>query len=521
MKDLGGPHTVVIIGAGPGGLQTAYFLQELGIDYVIIEKGAGPGEFFRSFPRGRRLISLNKIHNGEARGEIQMRWDWNSLLEEEMGEHFKKFDTEYYPEADSMVAYLADFAARHAINILPHTEALRIEKDDDMFVVTTDSGMVRGDCLVVTTGTPIPHLPPIPGIEFTEQYADFGGELDKYRNKRVLVIGKGNSAFETAGLLLPLAQSIDLVSPQFLREAARTHFAGDVRSINLTFLDTFFFKQENAVINACISRISRQGDIFTVELAYTEDGEVDEFVYDNVICCAGFRFDHAPFVSTCQPVTDETTGLPNLTCDWESINVPGMFFAGALTQANDYRGSGSSFVKGLRHNAQVLAKHIAERTGQPQRPRATVAASADAFTADVFARVRSSASLWHLWASLCDVYIFDLERCCFEVLRDVPQRRVLEQGLFGDGHGFVLQFTHANPTNPEERKSFSPVGFIHPMLKLYSGTQQLGESHVLEDVHAKWAKTNRWKAPVLDIFAAFRVCVAEQTARANTAFHAR
>ena len=54
-----------MVGAGPGGLQTAYFLQQQGLDYLVLEK-AEPGSFFRSFPRGRRLISINKRFTGRS-----------------------------------------------------------------------------------------------------------------------------------------------------------------------------------------------------------------------------------------------------------------------------------------------------------------------------------------------------------------------------------------------------------------------------------------------------------------------
>ena len=52
----------LIIGAGPAGLQLAYFLQKAGRDYHLLEAGQGPGTFFRTFPRHRQLISSNKVH---------------------------------------------------------------------------------------------------------------------------------------------------------------------------------------------------------------------------------------------------------------------------------------------------------------------------------------------------------------------------------------------------------------------------------------------------------------------------
>lgn len=52
----------LVIGAGPAGLQAAYFLRRFGMDYVVVEASSQAGSFFRSYPKGRRLISINKRH---------------------------------------------------------------------------------------------------------------------------------------------------------------------------------------------------------------------------------------------------------------------------------------------------------------------------------------------------------------------------------------------------------------------------------------------------------------------------
>ena len=73
----------LVIGAGPAGLQLGYFLERAGRDYLILEAGAAPGKFFRTFPRHRRLISINKPHTGWDDPELNLRMDWNSLLSDD------------------------------------------------------------------------------------------------------------------------------------------------------------------------------------------------------------------------------------------------------------------------------------------------------------------------------------------------------------------------------------------------------------------------------------------------------
>jgi hypothetical protein len=65
--------------------------------------------------------------------------------------------------------------------------------------------------------------------------------------------------------------------------------------------------------------------------------------------------------------------VPGLTPFWESISVPGIFFAGNVTMGSrGLRKHGlapnSTSVNGFRYNARVLAWHLAERLGL-ERPR--------------------------------------------------------------------------------------------------------------------------------------------------------
>jgi hypothetical protein len=67
--------------------------------------------------------------------------------------------------------------------------------------------------------------------------------------------------------------------------------------------------------------------------------------------------------------------LPAQTPYWESVSVPGIYFAGNVTQASPGirkhgATSSSTSVNGFRYNARVLARHIAEKhfALRPERP---------------------------------------------------------------------------------------------------------------------------------------------------------
>ncbi|TCP50917.1 pyridine nucleotide-disulfide oxidoreductase [Tamaricihabitans halophyticus] len=85
---------VLIIGAGPGGLQLAHDLHQAGSDYLVVDRADHPGSFFSHYPRHRQLISVNKVAVDER--DNPLRFDWNSLLSADEAMRFGKYTAEYF-----------------------------------------------------------------------------------------------------------------------------------------------------------------------------------------------------------------------------------------------------------------------------------------------------------------------------------------------------------------------------------------------------------------------------------------
>ena len=81
----------LILGAGPAGLQMAYFMERAGMDYLVVEANDRAGVFFERFPRHGKLISINKVHTGYTQRSAQLRYDWNSLLCDDDSFHFQRY----------------------------------------------------------------------------------------------------------------------------------------------------------------------------------------------------------------------------------------------------------------------------------------------------------------------------------------------------------------------------------------------------------------------------------------------
>lgn len=203
----------LVIGAGPAGLQIGQFLHRAGRDYLILEAAPEPASFFRRFPRHRILAT-----------------DDNTLFD---GVPFARYSKRAFPNADDLVRYLEDFA-----------RPLHVRYDTPV----SDLGQYQARHVILATGKK-PHVPGIPGIEHAETYASASTDPTKYAGQRVLIIGRGRSAFETADNIAATARV--------------THTVG-----------------------RAVQRIVREGNEFVASI----DG-TGELRYDRVIVCAGFRRD--------------------------------------------------------------------------------------------------------------------------------------------------------------------------------------------------------------------------------------
>lgn len=496
-------HEYIIIGAGPAGLQAAYDLGKSGRDYVVLERAQVPGSFFQRYPRHRTLISINKRFTGFDDPELNLRWDWNSLLSDHDDELlFKKHSPDYFPHADRYVDYVADFARRAELRIEYGCEVTRVNKDAEGFLVTCGDGRVyRGARLIVATGAFKPYLPEIPGIELAEPYSDVSVDLADFENQRVLIIGKANSAFETGNHLLSAASIIHLCSPHPVQLAYKTKFVGHLRSINDAFIDSYQLKSQNVMLDAEILKLERQNDgsIMATVVYGHANGEVEELVYDRVIAATGFRFDTEPFSEECMPELVYNDRFPKMTSAWESTNVKGLYFAGVLMQSRDFKKKQSGFIHGFRYNVRAMVNILNERYHGKPLPSTTLPATAAALTKKIIERVNRSSAMFQQTGFLCDAIVIDGARAHY--YEDLATDYVHDSDLGKKDHYYVvtLEFgleiiAAARDALALERIHKDDIGRaaessgVHPIVRRFSRGRLLNTHHVIEDIDSVWAE---------------------------------
>jgi thioredoxin reductase len=522
----------LVIGAGPAGLQLGQLLASGGHDYLILEGGDSPGGFFATFPRHRQLISINKPHTGTDDPELNLRMDWNSLLSPDPRLLVTRYTERYFPPAEVLVRYLADFAEAFALRIRYGTRAVEVARAAHGFTVADQTGNAyRARYVIVATGVGQPYIAPIPGIEHAEQYATVSVEPRDFLDQRVLIVGKGNSAMETADNLIETAAVIHVAGPSSLRMAWKTHYVGHLRAVNNNFLDTYQLKSQNAVLDGAVRSIERDADGYLVRFAFSRANEVvKELRYDRVIACTGFRFDASIFEPECRPELVHHDRFAALTSGYESVNVPGLYFAGTLMQQRDFKRSTSGFIHGFRYGVRALYRILEQRHHDRPWPYRPIELTPAALTAAVLDRVNRTSALWQQFGVLGDVLLVSPDGPATDgeapadrrdsvdgtarYLEEVPVDYVRDGGFGAVESCFVITLEYG-PDHDKVDPFDITVGriaqdmagrahdasYLHPVIRHYRHGELAAVHHVAENLENEWTKPAVHRDPLAGFFA--------------------
>jgi Pyridine nucleotide-disulphide oxidoreductase len=169
---------VLVIGAGPAGINAAYALDKAGLEYRVIDRASVPASTWNSL-----YPSLN----------LNTSRFFSHLPERKFPLHFGLF-----PSAKQYYSYLVDWVNDRNFNIEYGIDVYRVAPTDDgLWQVETSEGTETYRTVIPATGVfNNPQMPDIEGM------ALFEGEMmhskdfkhpDQVKGKRVLVVGNGPS----------------------------------------------------------------------------------------------------------------------------------------------------------------------------------------------------------------------------------------------------------------------------------------------------------------------------------------
>jgi len=407
-----GRYRLIVVGSGPGGLQLSYSLTRLGIDHAVLSDDPAPGGMFRRWPVFQRMLSWTKPFAGvEHHDRAYERYDWNSLLADDNENRAVMpalmDGTSYFPSRPEMQKGLETFAQRTGIRVRHGCRWESTRREGEDFVLTTSDGEYRSRVVVFAVGVAQPYRPPIPGLAAVPHYGDFR-PVETYKDRRVFIVGKQNSGFEIATGLLPFARQLVLASPSPTKLSVLTHTLVGVRARYVQPYEDAALAGGVVILDTTIEEVMKDGSGYRVRTRNAAGRELT-VPADDVIAATGFvtPLRDLPALGV---ATFGQSRLPAQTPFWESATVPGIFFAGTITQGaaglkKHGIPSNSGAVQGHRYNARVLARHLAEtKFGVPTTRERIDAAGLVPYLLE---QLSHGPELWHQRAYLARVTNLD------------------------------------------------------------------------------------------------------------------
>ncbi|CAG0916793.1 unnamed protein product [Notodromas monacha] len=384
-------HDYCIIGAGPAGLQLGYFMERAGRDYIIYERNNVSGSFFAKYPRHRKLISINKISTGRTNHLYNERHDWNSLLSDDDSLLFKHYSKEFFPPTEPLLDYLEDYRKKLGIKVQFNTEVKNMRRvangertDGYNFIMNDQEGKTMlCKVAIVASGMQKSNMVSFKGSEYVENYSEFDTDPQKYWGKTILILGRGNSAFETADELYKVANFVHMVSRTRVKLSWNTHYVGDVRGLNNAIVDTYQLKSLDGLLEFDVNRLTLSkkngrlyaavnwGDKYNDTSLYprVKPQSEDNFAnfpfrspYDHVISCLGWKFDGSFLHEDSQQIPfGKAPKYPAIRYDYQSWVTRDLYFAGTNSHSVDFRKAAGGFIHGFRYTARALHKILEYR----------------------------------------------------------------------------------------------------------------------------------------------------------------
>lgn len=182
---------VLVVGAGPSGISSAYYLERASISYRVVERADVIASTWANLYPSLRLNTAGFVSHLPGQ-RMSLRGG-------------------IYPLGRDFYGYVSDYVRRHPFNVELGVEVRRVAPEGTGWRVETAQGVSHHPCVIVASGRfGNPYLPRIPGVEsFRGRYLHAHDFTDPqaFAGQRVLVVGNGPSGVDIAVALIGVAAS--------------------------------------------------------------------------------------------------------------------------------------------------------------------------------------------------------------------------------------------------------------------------------------------------------------------------
>lgn len=366
---------VIIIGSGPFGISLAAHAVSSSLDYKLF---GYPMDFWKNtMPQDMFIRTPHEfVSFSDAKNELTVQ----------QFSHETGVELVTPLPRPIFVEYANWFSKKAGIEFT--TELItKVEKKDGFFEVTSESGeqYLTKNVIVATGVEHYKYLPeflidfPTHLVSHTSGYTDFS----KFKGKKVVVLGSGQSAWEAAGLLYRDGADVELI----YRKEGPNYAGSRENEIALRDLGDIFFKlsleekkegwgQSPGSVAHFLKPyveglVPQTGDVSIEHIKQISDEELLislsnglEKTVNHVIAATGFRInlEKAPFFDqeliTLIEREDDYKQFPKLSDSFES-SIPGLYFAGPLSSHS--HGPTFRFILGLKKTAFSIVPSIVKK----------------------------------------------------------------------------------------------------------------------------------------------------------------
>lgn len=337
-------YDAIVIGGGQSGLAVGYYLQRWGAKFLILEA------------------------SGQATGSWEDHYDSLHLFSPAKYSTLPEFlfsgAQERYPSKFEVATYLQAFQAEFELPVITNSPVVAIEKIEGGFNVKVGETNYQTKSIVSATGGfRNPYLPKIKNADF------FRGEMlhsfayknsESYQNKRIIVVGAGNSAIQIADELANIAE-VTLATREPIRFQRQRILGKDIHFwMKWTGIDIFPKReapQGGLVIDSGRFQEAMQNGKFNERQMFTT------FCEDGVIWADGEReaVDVVIFATGYRPNVDYLADLNVLDENGRiqqhkgiSTTTTGLYFVGIPFQRN----LASATLRGAGPDAKFVVNHL-------------------------------------------------------------------------------------------------------------------------------------------------------------------
>ncbi|GAA4306666.1 YpdA family putative bacillithiol disulfide reductase [Aestuariibaculum suncheonense] len=312
---------VLIIGAGPIGINCALECKKRNWNYVVIEKGALTNSLF-NYPKNMTFFSTSE--------KLEI-------------DEIPFISNNPKPNRDEALEYYRRVVTSNKLNIHLYETVNQVEKEKAIFKVSSSKTEYLARKVIISTGFyDIPKLINVPG-EDLPKVTHYYKEAHNYSLQKIIVVGASNSSVDAALEIWRKGGDVTMVvRGETIGERVKYWVRPDIiNRINEGSIKAYF--------NSEITKINEETvDIKTPKGFLTLEN-------DYVVALTGYVPDFKFLKQSHIELSDDGRNIPSYNPETMESNIEGLYLAGVICGGNETH---KWFIENSRIHAKRIAEHI-------------------------------------------------------------------------------------------------------------------------------------------------------------------